>query len=1025
MIGMKRRSGMISTSILLQISLTVGVPSARTPDCSTCHLDGSRNALPPIRSIQAEGDRGYGVMDKGSVANITGNFGILSSYHVFFQYAMHWPSWADETHQYCFGFGPIAAVQDNVVESITQFAGVDWEAKDGGFGTQFSGDVRAASDETPFLASSDIRDTWPRIGDERVWPGPFRFNLNTPDPYDQVAGEFASDRDIFGVYDDSDNLVQPLGIEVTQMSYSYNRSYAEDFVFFDLCFKNVSSTIYDSIYIGHYGDFRVDYDNQDLIRFMDSDNDGGLDFLYYWDVNGEITEPWVVMGMVGVALLHTPENLGATDFHYFLHEVRPGNDAGLWPLISGQPELMQQRGLNPADFFHGQNPRFDDPDDVSAFYPEGAPLDYFMMTKVYDFAPGDSVRLSLAVVMGSNEEELFANLAMAQQMADRGFQGSGPPLPPLLSAKPGDHKVTLYWSREPSESSTDVITGEQDFEGYKIYRSQNQGQSWGTEVRDYNGILQGYVPLAVFDLENGIKGIDPAAPWQSLGNDSGLQYSFTDSGLVNGIEYWYAVCAYDRGLQDTIIVADTLTGESHVILNFDPSLQNGFGRPEVSTHIIAVTPGVTSQTYSPFPGGLILDPVFGVISEGYVAPSGPLTLGTAYVEVIYPDSITGHDYTIAIHDSLPHPDSSMVIQGQDTIWNYFTSFWDSTTYSVIDLTTGIPLIEYQPFYQENESGFPLVQKPIADGLRFTVTDGSVWFGWTLFHEDSCTFDWWREKRTSPVGEATLIGTASFRLTVDYSAQTMDSVADEFGGFYPPINVPFTVEMISDTANPIDVSNLCWIIDYETGVLGGTVPFPPNTFFSPAGWDLIPGGAGYNPHPNGLGTFGDSYPDEISFRYYSPEGDTSIVNIRTQNLPDSLGGIAPSQGDQFTILNARLTSKNRFDFSTSAPSYTVNQQDVDLAKIKVVPNPYIVTAGWETSADDHRLQFIHLPPQCTIEIYTVSGSLVKTLHHQSDTVGYLFWDLRNESKQDIAFGLYIYHVKTPEGKEYVNRFVVIR
>lgn len=972
-------------------------------------------------------------MDKGSLANITGNFGILSNYHVFFQYAMHWPSWADDSHQYCFGFAPIVAVPDNVVESITQFAGVDWEAKDGGFGEQFSGDVRAASDETPFLASSDIEETWPPGSGQHVWPGPFRLNLNTPDPYDQVEDEFASDRDIWGVFDDSDNQVQALGIECSQMSYCYNRSYAEDFVFFDLYFTNTSTTTYDSIYIGHYGDFRIDYDNQDLLKLVDSDGDGHLDFLYYWDVDGAIKEPWVVMGMLGVAVLNTPYNLGVTDFHYFNHEKRPENDYGLWPIIGGLPNLLEERGLDPADFFHGLSPSFDDPENVEGFFPGGAPLDYFLMTKVYDFVPGDTARLSLAVVMGADEEDLFDNLETAQQMAELGFQGSGPPAPPNVNAKPADHKVTLYWSSEPSESSIDVITGLQDFEGYKIYRSADQGITWGTEVRDYNGVLQGYVPLVIFDKVNGILGADPGAPWQSLGMDSGLEYSFTDSGLINGVEYWYAVCAYDQGVQDTTIVEDPETGEMQVVLTFDPSLQNGFGRPEVSTHIVSVIPGVNPQTYNPIPGGLDM-PILGTVMEANIAPSGPLTLGTAFVEVIHPDSLTGHDYRIAISDSMPHLDSSMVIEGEDTTWVYFTSWWDSTSFSLVDMDLMDTLFVYQPFYYEDENGFPQVEKPIADGMRFTVVDGEIWIGWTLFYEDSCNYDWFRDRGDPNVGDAYVQGTASFRLTVDYDSINGGSwaqVEDGFGGEYPAIWVPFNAEMISDTTYPIDVGDLTWILDYETGVEAGNIPFPPNSFFSPVGWDLEPGGAGYNPHPNGTGLYGNIWPDEISFHYYSPSGDTSIVNVRTQNFPfrvsgeDTTWGIKPSQGDQFSVLNARLSSQNSFDFSTIAAGYTLNPDEVDLSQIKVVPNPYIVTAGWESGADDHRIQFTHLPPECTIKIFTVSGSLVKTLHHQSDTEGYLFWDMRNESKQDIAFGLYVYYVETPDGKEHVSRFVVIR
>jgi len=32
-----------------------------------------------------------------------------------------------------------------------------------------------------------------------------------------------------------------------------------------------------------------------------------------------------------------------------------------------------------------------------------------------------------------------------------------------------------------------------------------------------------------------------------IGLDRGLQYSYTDTNVINGIEYWYSITAYDRG----------------------------------------------------------------------------------------------------------------------------------------------------------------------------------------------------------------------------------------------------------------------------------------------------------------------------------------------------------------------------------------------------------------------------------------------------------------------------------------------
>jgi hypothetical protein len=101
---------------------------------------------------------------------------------------------------------------------------------------------------------------------------------------------------------------------------------------------------------------------------------------------------------------------------------------------------------------------------------------------------------------------------------------------------------------------------------------------------------------------------------------------------------------------------------------------------------------------------------------------------------------------------------------------------------------------------------------------------------------------------------------------------------------------------------------------------------------------------------------------------------------------------------------------------------------------VVPNPYIATASWEqrtlyaTGRGSRKIDFINLPSICTIRIYTVAGSLVKTLYNnQSDLYsgGSVSWDLVTDDGMDIAYGLYIFHVDAPGIGEYIGKFAVIK
>ncbi|MDP4190351.1 MAG: T9SS type A sorting domain-containing protein [Bacteroidota bacterium] len=103
----------------------------------------------------------------------------------------------------------------------------------------------------------------------------------------------------------------------------------------------------------------------------------------------------------------------------------------------------------------------------------------------------------------------------------------------------------------------------------------------------------------------------------------------------------------------------------------------------------------------------------------------------------------------------------------------------------------------------------------------------------------------------------------------------------------------------------------------------------------------------------------------------------------------------------------------------------------LNDIKVVPNPYIISAAWERKRlGDPKLgepireiAFTNLPEKCTIRIYTIDGNLVKTIEHDN-AKGTEFWDLRSSSNQMIATGIYLYHISSDKGEK-VSKFAVVR
>ena len=100
-------------------------------------------------------------------------------------------------------------------------------------------------------------------------------------------------------------------------------------------------------------------------------------------------------------------------------------------------------------------------------------------------------------------------------------------------------------------------------------------------------------------------------------------------------------------------------------------------------------------------------------------------------------------------------------------------------------------------------------------------------------------------------------------------------------------------------------------------------------------------------------------------------------------------------------------------------------DTTLDTIKVVPNPYIVRSRFNETSISRKLRFTNLPQECRISIFTVTGELVRVLEHLNQFDGNEWWDLRTANNQEVAPGLYIYHVESTNGEEKVGKFAVIR
>ena len=116
---------------------------------------------------------------------------------------------------------------------------------------------------------------------------------------------------------------------------------------------------------------------------------------------------------------------------------------------------------------------------------------------------------------------------------------------------------------------------------------------------------------------------------------------------------------------------------------------------------------------------------------------------------------------------------------------------------------------------------------------------------------------------------------------------------------------------------------------------------------------------------------------------------------------------------------------QFKISYQGSVVTKTTSDSTFANIHTVPDPYYVTNSLEQSANNKILEFVNLPAQCIVRIYSASGVLVRVLTHNDPGNGsVLQWDLRNRNNQFVASGVYFYHVEAADGRTKVGRFTVV-
>ena len=111
----------------------------------------------------------------------------------------------------------------------------------------------------------------------------------------------------------------------------------------------------------------------------------------------------------------------------------------------------------------------------------------------------------------------------------------------------------------------------------------------------------------------------------------------------------------------------------------------------------------------------------------------------------------------------------------------------------------------------------------------------------------------------------------------------------------------------------------------------------------------------------------------------------------------------------------------------------SQAQDQLSKIKVVPNPYVVTHAGEqrllssqtSGRGEREVRFTYVPPGSKISIFTVRGDLVRTLYANDLYVGDVYWNLRSDENIEVAYGVYVYVIDAPDIGTTMGKLALIK
>ncbi len=916
---------------------------------------------------------------------------------------------------------------------------------------------------------------------------------------------FFGDQQLFWVYNDlnysghiNTSQTMPIGVEIRVLMWGYDQQGAlGNTIFCRMQIINKSDTKLENSYISLYADVDIGYAKDDL---PGCDTTLKMGYVYNGTpddvgLNGYANLPPALgIDLLQGAAVYTGDrndsikinriwkkglkNLSLSSFSYFGTQAGIDNDPPIgtskfakiaYDYMQGRRGWYDTTHIDPITKQSSKFPLSGDPLENIGWLPRNnRPIITPQNTRIllssgpFTFAPQDTQEIIYAYIIARGNDRLNsisllkAYDQVVEQVYKLDFKVAGPPPQPNVKYSELPNEIILDWSNNDSTENYNFLGNR--FQGYNIYQGKTTSGPW-KKIRTYD-IEDGIREIYDWQIDNstGFKYWAPVA----YGTDSGIEHNlkitkdiFTNSNLVNGREYFFAVTSY------------SYNGDSTTI-GIRPTMMENFIKPIIT---VPHFPQIGSEIPTSY--------------ESILKHNRPGDDAVKPV-VILPTALDGKTYQVTFNG-----EGSNV-----TSWNLIEKFSGDT---LLKNCTNFNADKNSPIF----NGFQVkVAKP-PSGVR---KDTEIPPGWSYFNSSlnvttsstASNITWFKgqggtirmnaidasgltyptvmnflnqQSRLSPdsllkveIRFSNKIVQKAYRYLQNYHIFPPNSPADSsFEPYMKRRGIGWVYQDYNKYPAPLPDTT------FENSLLGPVVPFTVWEIDSTDG-DFIPRQLNVAFVENNDSLW--SKPDASGFRVFKGRGR---IDGKWDPTPALLGGeelliifkstYSDTPREEYTKVNLARLSKtdimyilwlrkagndsvkwNEGDILTISPYYPLHtrrtyefvakKQTFDnkmlmknqLNKLKVFPNPYLGHNRAEKSNLERFVTFSNLPNDFKIRIFSLAGDLIRTInrdYYEANNSPFVKWDLKNDAGIYVASGIYIAHIEIPDVGEKTLKLVIVQ